>query len=129
MTYDFALDQNYTDVNYSSIGTTMNFDNLKINFNYFKEQKHYGEKDYFNTDLSYNLNKNTLLSFQTKRDLVTNSSQFYNLSYEYINDCLRAGLVYRREFYTDPEVEAENSLMFTITLVPLGGTKLPEFKR
>ena len=129
LTYDFALDQNYTDVNYSSIGTTMNFDNLKINFNYFKEQKHYGEKDYFNTDLSYNLNKNTLLSFQTKRDLVTNSSQFYNLSYEYINDCLRAGLVYRREFYTDPEVEAENSLMFTITLVPLGGTKLPEFKR
>ena len=34
-------------------------------------------------------------SFEVKRNLITNSAEFYNLSYEYINDCLRAGLVYR----------------------------------
>ena len=34
-------------------------------------------------------------------NLITNSAEFYNLSYEYTNDCLRAGLVYRREFYND----------------------------
>ena len=33
-----------------------------------------------------------------------------------MNDCLRAGLVYRREFYNDSETEPENSLMFKITL-------------
>jgi len=42
------------------------------------------------------------------------------LSYEYFNDCLRAGLVYRREFYKDSEVEPEDSLMFKITLIPFG---------
>ena len=52
--------------------------------------------------------------------LSPNSSEFYNLSYEYINDCLRAGLVYRREFYNDSELEAENSLFFKITLTPFG---------
>ena len=51
-----------------------------------------------------------------KRNLVTDSAEFYNLSYEYLNDCLRAGLVYRREFYNDSELEPENSLMFKITL-------------
>ena len=56
-----------------------------------------------------------LLSFKTKRNLVTDSSEFYNLSYEYINDCLRAGLVYRREFYKDSELEPEDSLMLKIT--------------
>ena len=61
-----------------------------------------------------------LFSFETKRNLVTDSSEFYNLSYEYINDCLRAGLVYRREFYNDSELEPENSLMFKITLSPFG---------
>ena len=49
-----------------------------------------------------------------------NSSEYYNLSYEYINDCLRAGLVYRREFYNDSELEPENSLMFKITITPFG---------
>ena len=44
--------------------------------------------------------------------------EFYNLSYEYFNDCLKAGLVYRREFYNDSELEPENSLMFKITLIP-----------
>ena len=44
---------------------------------------------------------------QTKRNLITDSAEFYNLSYEYINDCLRAGIVYRREFYEDSELEAE----------------------
>ena len=60
-----------------------------------------------------------MFSFETKRNLITNSAEFYNLSYEYINDCLRAGLIYRREFYTDSELEPENSLMFKITLTLL----------
>ena len=69
------------------------------------------------------------LSFETKKDLITNSSEFYNLSYEYINDCLRAGLVYRREFYKDSEIEPEDSLMFKITLTPFGNIDSPSFNR
>ena len=45
--------------------------------------------------------ENKRLSFETKRSLITNSAEYYDLSYEYLNDCLRAGLVYRREFYND----------------------------
>ena len=55
-----------------------------------------------------------------QKNLITNSAEFYNLSYEYLNDCLRAGIVYRREFYTDSELEPENSLMFKVTLTPFG---------
>ena len=44
-----------------------------------------------------------------------------------MNDCLRAGLVYRREFYNDSELEPENSLMFKITLVPFGNINSPSF--
>ena len=51
--------------------------------------------------------KNSLFSIENKRNLVSNSSEFYDLSYEYLNDCLRAGLVYRREFYNDSELEPE----------------------
>ena len=56
--------------------------------------------------------------------MVSDSAEFYNLSYEYINDCLRAGLVYR-EFYKDSELEPEDTLMFKITLVPFGNINTP----
>ena len=62
-----------------------------------------------------------------QKELSFRPSEFYNLSYEYLNDCLRAGLVYRREFYKDSELEPENSLMFKITLTPLGEINSPSF--
>ena len=114
--YKFSLDQNYQELNYNDFGSNIKFGNMDIDFNYIEESKHVGDQEYFKTKVSYNNQKNSLLSFETKRNLITNSSEFYDLSYEYINDCLRAGLVYRREFYNDSELESENSLMFNITL-------------
>ncbi len=127
LNYDFALDQNYKELNYNDLGTKMNFGALDIDFNYLQEKNHIGNKDYFKTKFTYNNSDKTMLSFETKRNLVTNSAEFYNLSYEYLNDCLRAGLVYRREFYNDSELEAENSLFFKITLTPFGGIDTPSF--
>ena len=118
--FDFAIDQNYNDINYSEIGMSKKVGALNFDFNYLQENKHIGDQDYFKTKIDYKSNDNGLMSFETKRNLITNSAEFYNLSYEYINDCLRAGLVYRREFYNDSELEAENSLMFKITLSPFG---------
>jgi LPS-assembly protein len=126
--YNFSVDQNYNDLNYNEIGTVLDFSSFKINFNYLEEVKHIGDQQYFKTKLDYNTDKN-LLSFETKRNLITNSAEFYNLSYEYLNDCLRAGLVYRREFYNDSELEAENSLMFKVTLVPFGDIRTPALSK
>ena len=127
LNYSFALDQNYKELNYNDLGARMNFGALDIDFNYLQEKNHIGNKDYLKTKLAYNNSDKAMMSFETKRNLITNSSEFYNLSYEYINDCLRAGLVYRREFYNDSELEAENSLFFKITLTPFGGIDTPSF--
>ena len=77
------------------------------------------------TAIKYKKGDNGILTLGNKRNLITNSSEFYDLSYEYINDCLRAGLYYRREFYNDSELEAENSLMFKITLSSFGSVNSP----
>ena len=125
--YNFSLDQNYSDFNYNEVGTTIDLNPIKFDFNYLLEQKHIGDQEYFQTKINFLKDSNGVFSFETKRNLVTDSSEFYNLSYEYLNDCLRAGLVYRREFYTDSEIEPENSLMFKITLVPFGSINSPSF--
>ena len=62
----------------------------------------------------------TKLSFSGKRNLLSNSSEFYDLTYEYLNDCLKAGIAFRREFYRDRDLEPEDTLMFKITFSPLG---------
>ena len=125
--YGFSVDQNYNDFNYNEFGTIYKNGALEVDFKYLSENKHIGDQDYFKTELKFKNNDKGLLAFKTKRNLITNSSEFYDLSYEYINDCLRAGLVYRREFYKDSELDPEDSLMFKITLVPFGDIDSPKF--
>ena len=127
--YNFLLDQNYNQFNYNEIGTTLDLNNMKLDLSYLIEDKHIGDQEYISTGVNFNKSNNTLLSFKTKRNLVTDSAEFYNLSYEYMNDCLRAGLVYRREFYNDSETEPENSLMFKITLTPFAEISSPSFNQ
>ena len=126
--YNFSLDQNYKEFNYNEFNSNFNFDPMKIGFGYILENNHIGNQEYFKTKIDYT-NKSSLISFETKRNLISDSSEFYNLSYEYMNDCLRAGLVYRREFYNDSELEPENSLMFKITLTPFGSISSPSVSR
>ena len=127
--HNFALDQNYEDINYNDFGINFNLNPAQINFNYLKESKHMGDQEYFSTTIDVINKNNYIASVETKRNLITNSAEYYDLSYEYINDCLRAGLVYRREFYNDSELEPENSLMFKITLTPFGDISSPPFSK
>ena len=127
--YQFALDQNYQEVNYSDFSSKIKLENLNIDFNYIEENKHIGNQEYFKSKVTYNNSNKSLISFETKRNLITDSAEFYDMSYEYINDCLRAGLVYRREFYNDSELKADNSLMFNITLIPFGNINSPKINK
>ncbi len=125
--YNFALDQNYKKLNYNEIGTEISLNPIKFNLDYLEEKEHIGNQEYLKAKLDLKKGTNGLFAVETKRNLITNSAEYYNLSYEYINDCLRAGLVYRREFYDDSELEPENSLMFKITIIPFGDISSPGF--
>jgi len=127
LNYNFAVDQNYNDLNYNEISTEFNFNPIKFNVSYLQEKEHIGNKEYMKAKINLAKGNNGLFTAESKRNLVTNSAEYYNLSYEYLNDCLRAGLVYRREFYEDSELEPENSLMFKITFVPFGNINSPSF--
>ena len=92
-----------------------------------EESNHIGKQEYIKTGIDIDINDSGKISFSTKRNLLSSSAEFYNLSYEYINDCLKAGIVYRREFYTDRDLESENSLMFKISLIPFAELNSPTF--
>ena len=124
--YKFALDHNYNDLNYNEVTTKLNFGKLDFNLDYLEQQNHVGNEHYVSTGLTLNINKNNKLGLSTKKNFKTESTELYDISYQYAIDCLTAGLVYRREFYQDNDsLEPNDSLMFTITFVPFSGVKTP----
>jgi LPS-assembly protein len=128
--YNFSLDQNYKEFNYNEIGTNYYMDDkVKFNFSYLQEKNHIGNQEFVSSGIDYKINDSAELSFSTKRNLLTNSAEFYNLSYNYINDCLKAGIAYRREFYTDRDIEPNNTLMFTISIIPFAEINSPSISR
>lgn len=126
LNFNFNIDQNYKDLNYNEISSDLKIGLAKFNIAYLEEKNHIGSDNYVKTNLDFNFD-NSEFSFSTKRNLVSESAEFYNLSYSYKNDCLKAGIMYRREFYTDRDIEADNSLMFKISIVPFGEISSPKF--
>ena len=45
--------------------------------------------------ISYSVDKNTSLTFKTRRNRKLNLTEYYDLVYEYKNDCLTAGIKYK----------------------------------
>ena len=129
LNYNFSIDQSYKDFNYNEIGADYMLDKVKFNLSYLEEKNHIGNQEYVKTGADFKINDSTEFSFNTKRNILTSSAEFYNLSYNYINDCLKAGIAYRREFYTDRDVEPVKTLMFTISIVPLAEINTPAFSK
>jgi len=127
--YNFAIDQNYEDLNFNEIDGNLVFGNTKFNMSYLEKKDHKGNEESIKSGIDISVNDSGKLSFSTKRNLLTNSAEFYNLSYEYINDCLKAGIVFRREFYTDRDIEPDDSIMFKISILPFGNLNSPTFSK
>ena len=48
--------------------------------------------------------KENSFSFTTRRNKKNDLTEFYNLIYEYKNDCLTASLQYNKEYYQDQKL-------------------------
>ena len=128
LTSKFSLDHNLNDINYNDLEASLIMGNADFNLKYLEENNHIGSTNYVKSDLKLTLDESSELNFDLRRNLETESTEFYSLAYDYLNDCLRAGLVFRREFYNDRDIESNDTLMFQISLVPLGDILSPKVK-
>jgi len=124
--YKFSVDHNLNELNYNEVSTKLNFGKVEFNLDYLEQQNHIGTEHYASSGVTLNLDSSSTLGFSTKKNFKTDSTELYDLSYQYAVDCLTAGLVYRREFYRDiDDIEPNDTLMFTLTFVPFGGVAAP----
>jgi len=128
LTNNFSIDHNLNDINYNDLGLNLILGNTSFNLNYLEENNHIGSTNYIKSDIKIAIDDSNEFKFDFRRNLETESTEFYTLAYDYLNDCLRAGVVFRRKFYEDRDVEHADTLMFKISLVPLGDIFTPKVK-
>ena len=107
-TYNFSVKNNLTDINYQNLISEIKINNFTTTLDYLK--KDHDKTSYFLNKTSYNLNESNNLSFSTRRNLKTDLTEFYNLIYQYKNDCLAASIEYNKEYYNDRDIKPEESI-------------------
>ena len=128
LTNEFTVDHNLNDINYNELGANLIMGNANFNLKYLEENNHIGSANYIKSDLKLEINNFSEMKFDFRRNLETESTEFYSLAYDYLNDCLRAGIVFRRKFYEDRDIDHSDTLMFKISLIPLGDAFGPTIK-
>jgi LPS-assembly protein len=123
--YDFSLDQNLKDSNYQLISNEISINNFINTFEYLNENNTNSSESYLANKFAYNFNEEKKLSFNTRINKKTNLTEFYNLIYQYTNDCLVAAIEYNKDYYSDRDLKPEENVFFKLTIIPFGETKSP----
>ena len=119
LNYNFALDNDFNKFEYNDFNATFSINNLVTKFNFIEENGEIGDTNAFESSLAYTFNDNNYLSFKTRRNRKLNLTEYYDLVYEYKNDCLTAGIKYKKSYYQDRDLKPTENLLFTLTLFPL----------
>ena len=117
--YDFIIDNDFNTLEYNSLNAILNYKNLTTEFNFIEESGELGNTNTLANKTKLKFNEDNYFSFNTRRNRELNLTEYYDLIYEYKNDCLVAGLKYNKTYYEDRDLKPSENLFFTITLSPL----------
>ena len=123
--YDFSIDNNLDKSNYNLLKAGLNINNFITTFEFLEEDNFIGNKSYITNTTKYNIDNNNSISFSGTRDLDKGISEYYNLIYEYQNDCLSAAVEYNKTFYSDGDLKPQNNIFFMIKILPFADLSGP----
>ena len=117
--YEFSIDDDLDKIQYNSLGTTFTKNNFVTTFNYIEENDVIGSTNVLENITTFNFDKKNFISFKTRENREIDLTEYYDLIYEYKNDCLVAGIRYNKTYYKDRDLEPSEDYMFSIKLIPL----------
>ena len=119
--YNFSLDNNFDKTNYDSISTKLKINKFVTSFEYSDEKNDLIDGSFTSNSTSFEIDKNNSFNFNVRRNNKKSATEFYNLIYNYKNDCLVASIKFNKEFYKDSDLKPEKEIFFTLKLIPFGG--------
>jgi len=119
LNYNFTLDNDFATFNYNSLGLTYGTEKLSHKIKFIEENGVIGTTNLIGNELEYNFDDKNFISFKTRRNRTINLTEYYDLIYQYKNDCLTAGIKYKKTYYQDRDVLPKEDLILTFTFYPL----------
>ena len=128
LNYEFSADNNLDTMNSSKIDGEIRVNNFITSFEFLEENNDIGTDSYLTNDIRYNFDKQNSILFNTRRNRKTDLTEFYNLIYEYKNDCLVAAIEYNKDYYQDRDLKPSEEIFFKITITPFASVNSPSLK-
>ena len=117
--YDFSIDNNLQTIEYNSLSASFSSDKFTTGLKFIEENGKIGFANSIENSFTYEFDENNFLSFNTRRNRKISLTEFYDLIYEYKNDCLTAGIKYKKTYYKDRDLLPSENFMISLTIFPL----------
>ncbi len=123
--YNFSMDSDFKSSNYNLLKTDVSVNKFVTSFEFLQEDDEIGNESFLSNETTYNFNDAYSLKYRTRRNKKTDFTEFYNLIYEYKNDCLTASIQYNKDYYSDNELKPTEEIFFSLSIIPLTTLNTP----
>ena len=127
--YNFSVDNDLSSANYNLIKTDITINKFVTSFEFLQEDDEIGRENYYSNETTLELNASNSLKYRTRRNKKTDLTEYYNLIYEYKNDCLTAAIKYNKDYYSDKDLKPNEEILFTISIVPFSSINSPSKRK
>ena len=128
LNYDFSMDNSLDRFNFNFLELELNVNNFVTSFEFLEENNEIGTESYFSSKLGYKFDTSNSINFATRRNRKTNLTEFYNLMYQYENDCLVAAIEYNKDYYSDTDLRPGEEIFFSLTIIPFSKINSPNLQ-
>ena len=127
--YNFSVDNSLNDKNYELLSSKIKINNFVTTFEYLNENNSNINKNYLSNKTTYFVDDSNKLEFEIRENKKTKFTEFYNLIYQYTNDCLVAAIEYNKNFYSDKDLKPDENIFIKLTIIPFGETTSPNLRK
>jgi LPS-assembly protein len=127
--YSTSIRNNLSDINYENFITEFKTDKILLTFDYVNENDNFNEQSYLQNTSQYSFDNFNSMKFSTRKNKSTDLTEYYNLMYQYKNDCLAASIEYNKDYYSDQDLKPTESFLLKLTIIPFGETTGPNLKQ
>ena len=118
--YNFSTKNDFNEFTYENFTTKFNLNKFETSFDYINENDNEDKVSYLKSELKYNFNDSNNISFSTRENKEKDLTEYYNLIYQYKNDCLAASIEYNKNYYDDRDIKPQENIYFKLTIMPFG---------
>ena len=127
--YNFSVDNDLSSTNYNFIKTEITINKFVTTFEFLQEDDEVGSENHYSNEMKLILNNSNSLKYRTRRNKKTDLTEYYNLIYEYKNDCLTAAIQYNKDYYSDKDLEPNEEIFFSISILPFSSVNSPSKRK